>query len=270
MPYDKITLFCFAASYAVALGLELLEIYRPGRWQDVLRLLFAGAGLLAHTLFLLVQQPALSSQFGSLLFLAWILAVFYLFGSIHHAQVAWGVFVLPLVFLLVLIAALFSPEPGSHESGFTSAEGLKKFWGILHGVLLLLAAVGISIGFIASIMYLVQARRLKAKVLPGQGLKMLSLERLEEMNRRAVNLAFPLLTAGFLVGAGLLIQEGAGLRGLTDPKVFGIVVLWIVFASLLYLRYWVHLSGRRLAFLTILAFGLLVATLTAPSHQFGL
>ncbi|MGE3803871.1 MAG: cytochrome c biogenesis protein CcsA [Gemmataceae bacterium] len=270
MPYDKITLFCFAASYGVALGLELMQLVRKGPVKNVLRLLFAAAGLLAHTLFLVVQQPALSSQFGSLLFLAWILAVFYLFGSIHHAQVAWGVFVLPLVFGLVLIAALFSPQPGSNESGFISADGLKYYWGWLHGMLLLLAAVGISIGFIASIMYLVQARRLRAKVPPGQGLQLLSLERLEEMNRRAINLAFPLLTAGFLVGAGLLIQGDAGLRGLTNPKVFGVVVLWIVFASLLYLRYWVHLSGRRLAFLTILAFGLLVATLTAPTHQFGL
>ena len=49
-------------------------------------------------------------------------------------------------------------------------------------------------------MYLFQAHRLRAKTPPGQGLRLLSLERLEAMNRRAVYLSFPLLTAGVIAG----------------------------------------------------------------------
>ena len=67
--------------------------------------------------------------------------------------------------------------------------------GLVHGILLFLAAVGMSVGFLASVMYLVQARRLRAKANPVSGLKLLSLERLETMNRRAVNLAFRVRTA---------------------------------------------------------------------------
>src|SRR5436305_5054152 len=111
MPLERITIFCFAASYAVALALELLGLLRP---RPVLRLLgtaFSAAGLLAHTLYLLVQRPPLASQFGTLLFLTWILAVFYLYGSIHHRHRAWGIFVLPLVCGLVILAGLFErPE----------------------------------------------------------------------------------------------------------------------------------------------------------------
>ena len=40
-----------------------------------------------------------------------------------------------------------------------------------HGFLVLLAAVGVCVGFIASVMYLVQLQRLRAKVPPGQGMK---------------------------------------------------------------------------------------------------
>ena len=56
-------------------------------------------------------------------------------------------------------------------------------------------------------MYLVQARRLRNKVNPAVVVPMLSLERLETMNRRALNLTFPLLTAGLLVGTLLLRHD---------------------------------------------------------------
>jgi ABC-type transport system involved in cytochrome c biogenesis permease subunit len=261
MPIDRITVFCFAASYAVALLAEVLHLLRPLRVERWVRTCFAAAGLIAHTLYLAVQQPALASQFGSLLFLAWILAVFYFFGSLHHRRSAWGLFTLPLVLGLVLLAAAF----GKPEA---SDEGYRFAWGAIHGGLLLLAAVGVCVGFLASVMYLAQARKLKSKIGPREGLRLFSLERLEAMNRRAINLAFPLLTAGVLIGAFLMLQEQETLSGWADPKVLGAMVLWAVFALVLYLRYGLHLSGRRLALLTILAFALLLLTLVTPSHRF--
>lgn len=260
MPIERITIFCFAASYGAALALELLQLFWPREVQRLLRTLFACAGLLAHALFLIVQRPTLSSQLGSLVFLAWILAVFYLYGSLHHSGLSWGVFVLPVVLGLTVLAGLFT----SQENAAGRSLPWERFWASVHGGLLLLAAVGVSVGFVASVMYLVQAWRLQAKMPPGQGLRLLSLERLETMNRRALNLAFPLLTAGLL--SGLALMEG--LHGWTDPKVIGVALLWLLFAVLLYLRYGAHLRGRRLALLTILAFALLVITLVAPSRHF--
>src|SRR5262249_23162649 len=147
-----------------------------------------------------------ASRYGSFLFLAWIIAVFYLYGSLHHRKIAWGLFVLPLVLGLVGLAVLFDRDRPSGE--LPSPPPLASpqragLWGALHGVLLLLAAIGVFVAFVASVMYLIHARRLRAKTLPGTGPKFLSLERLEEMNRRAIVLAFPLLTAGVLVGLAL-------------------------------------------------------------------
>lgn len=267
MPFDRVTTFCFGASYAVALLIELLQLFRRRRGQQMVGLFFGLAGLLAHTIFLAVQWPSLASRFGSLLFLAWILAVFYMYGSLHHRQVAWGVFVLPVVLGLVILAALFSPGPGQMR-GLDLLDALKGegFWGLVHVSFLLLAAVGVCVGFMASVMYLLQAHRLRAKVPVGTGLKLLSLERLEEMNRRAINLAFPLLTIGALIGVALLTQRSDTVQSWTDPRIIGTIILWLVFVLLLYLRYGIHLRGRRLAQLTILAFILLVFTL-AFSHS---
>ena len=87
------------------------------------------------------------------------------------------------------------------------------------------------------------------------------------MNRWAINLAFPLLTAGVCVGIGLMFLSGNQVLSWTDPRILGTVVLWIVFALLLYMRYGYHLNGRRLAQLTIVAFVLLLFTLVS-SHTF--
>ena len=263
MPIGRITLFCFGASYAAALSLELAYLARS---RPVLRLLgtvFGAAGLLAHTLFLahalFLAEPRLplSSPLGSLVFLAWILAIFGVYGALHHRRQAWAVFVLPLVIGLVVLAAAFDRP--------SADSGALWDWGLVHGGLLLLAAVGVCVGFVASAMYLVQAHRLKAKALPGQGLRLFSLERLELMNRRAINLAFPLLTAGLLVGVALMSYQR---DGWTVPKIVGTVALWLVYALLLYLRYGAHLRGRYLAVLTIVAFALLVFTLVLP-HDMG-
>jgi ABC-type transport system involved in cytochrome c biogenesis permease subunit len=264
---DGISRFCFGASYAVALILELLQLLWPRPIQRLLATGFGIAGLFAHTVYLAVQRPPLASQYGSILLLAWILAVFYVYGSIHYRNLAWGVFVLPVVLGLVVLTAAVPLDTDPNQpllASFGSLRG-EHLWRFVHGSLLLLAAVGVCIGFVASVMYLIQARRLRAKVPPGKGLRLLSLERLEEMNRRAINLAFPLLTGGVLIGVFLMLQPAEQALGWTDPRILGGMVLWLVFALLLYLRYGVHVRGRRLAQLTIVAFALLVYAL-AFSH----
>ncbi len=267
MSIEGITVFCFGASYAVALGLEVLQLLKPRAFQRLLITIFGLAGLLAHTSYLTVQQPSLSSQFGSLLFLAWILAVFYVYGSVHHRRVAWGIFVLPLVLGLIILAEIY--KPGASSPGLESLVPFdsESFWRVAHVALFILAAVGICVAFVASVMYLLQARRLKAKAVPGQGLRLLSLERLEEMNRRAINLAFPLLTIGLLVGLARLGQQADRLQGWTDPRILSTFLLWLVFVIVLYLRYGFHLRGRSVALLTIMAFALLLVTLVT-SHTF--
>jgi ABC-type transport system involved in cytochrome c biogenesis permease subunit len=267
---DGISRFCFAASYAVALGLELLQLAWPRNVQRALALAFGGAGLVAHTLFLAFQRPTPSAPYGSLLLLAWVLAIFYLYGTVHYRRLAWAVFVLPLVLGLVILAGRFAPSPGTPpplDDVLANMSG-PRFWGAIHGGLLLLAAVGVSVGFVASVMYLVQAHRLRAKVAPNYGLKLLSLERLERMNRRAIDWAFPLLTVGLLVGAALTAQRDDSLRAWAAGRVLGTAGLWLTFVLLLYLRYGLHIRGRHLAIGSITAFFLMLATLAA-THPFA-
>jgi ABC-type uncharacterized transport system permease subunit len=257
----KITILCFAASYAVAFALELWHLFRPRPILRFIALGFGGAGLVAHISFLIVQslvkqELPLGSPTGSLLFLALILAVFYVGEAVHHGRIAWALFVLPLVLGLIGLAVLV-PVP-------SEPANLQPIWAVSHGVLLLLAAVGVSIGFIASVMYLVQLRRLQAKLPPSQGVPLFNLERLELMNRRAILWSFPFLTAGLLAGFALQVDYGLDWF---NVRILSVVGLWIVFAILLYLRYWAHVRGRQLALWTMFAFAILVLALISP-HSF--
>jgi ABC-type transport system involved in cytochrome c biogenesis permease subunit len=264
----NISVYCFAASYASALVLEILHQIRGRPLLRLLAIGFGAAGLLAHTVYLAVQRPPLAWQFGWMLFLAWILAIVYVYRAIHYPRLAWGVFMLPLVLGLVGLAAAFARPPAGTESVPAALSPQDdRFWGVLHAAFLFCAAVGMCVGFLASLMYLFQARRLRAKVPPGKGLHLLSLERLEEMNRRAITWAFPLLTVGVLLGAALMTRAADSLAW-TDPRVLSTGVLWLVFAVLLQLRYGRHLRGRQVALGTIAAFAALIVCL-ALSHPVG-
>ena len=267
-PLQGVTHACFGLSYLLAFGLEVAWLVRPRSVWRVAALGLGIAGLVAHTAYISYHQPTPAAPYGSLVLLAWVLALFYLYGTVHHARQAWAVFVLPVVIGLVgLSFVLLVTAGGNSPVDVPAWASGERFWGAVHGGLILLASVGVSVAFLASAMYLVQARRLRNKVNPSRGVPLLSLERLETMNRRAINAAFPLLTAGLLVGTLLLRHEHGAAENWLSLKVLSTAGLWVVFLVLLYARYAAHVPGRRLAGLSIVAFALLLVALVA-SHPF--
>ncbi|VTU01879.1 cytochrome c biogenesis protein : ABC-type uncharacterized transport system, permease component OS=Singulisphaera acidiphila (strain ATCC BAA-1392 / DSM 18658 / VKM B-2454 / MOB10) GN=Sinac_0221 PE=4 SV=1: Cytochrom_C_asm [Gemmataceae bacterium] len=260
---------CFGLSYLVALLLELGRLARPAAAWRAVALAFGVAGLAAHTFYIVAHKPDPATPSGSLLILAWVLALFFLYGTVHHAKQAWAVFVLPVVILLVGMSyALFTSDNPTLDLGVPAWASGERFWGAVHGTLILFAAVGVSVGFVASTMYLVQARRLRNKVNPGRVVPLLSLEKLEGMNRRAVTVAFPLLTVGLLVGTLLLRHDHSLSDNWLSPKVLTTAGLWVVFLVLVYLRYGTSVPPRQLAWLSILAFGFMLVSL-GTAHPFA-
>lgn len=227
-PLQNVTHLCFGLSYLLAWALELSRLRWPRQGLRIASLVIGTAGLIAHSAFLLYHHPTPADPYGALLSVAWVLAVFYIYGSLHHAKQAWAIFVLPVILGLVIIALVVARgaqvPPELRIPPWLAGD---RFWGAVHGILLLLAAVGVSVGFLASVMYLVQSNRLRNKANPLSQFKMLNLERLESMNRRAVTLAFPMLTAGLLIGGVLLRQyHGMGNSYWLSPKVVSTVALW--------------------------------------------
>jgi len=257
-----VSILCFAASYLVAFGLEVSRLVFRSRLRRPVRLVFAGAGLFAQTLFLVYRGEEigtlpLSSLYDWLLVLSWLLVGLYLYLALRHTDLALGVFLLPVV--LVLVATAWWVVDRSPRS----LPDVIGFWGMIHGGLLALGTVAVVAAFVAGLMYLVQVRRLKAKQRPARGLRLPSLERLETFNRQSITLAFPLLTLGLVLGLGLAVYQRRVDTAvvLRDPKVISMVVTWLFFAVLLHARYRPELRGRKIVYLTIVAFGFLLFTL---------
>jgi ABC-type uncharacterized transport system permease subunit len=249
MGLDKISTFCFAASYGSALLLEAILLFRIApvlRWMGMA---FGIAGLIAHTVFLAYHNLPVPTTTTAPLILSWILAIFYVYGTLHHRRVAWGVFVLPVVLCLVILARSFPEgDPRPAETKVLQA------WVWIHIILFVLAGAGLAVGAVASLMYLIQAWKIKHKQLPSEGIRLLSLERLEAMIRHGINWSFVPLTGGIVIGFFLLLNSELSWFA---PKVLVSAILWVVFLVVLYLRYGLHMRGRKFAIWTMVAFALL-------------
>lgn len=135
---------------------------------------------------------------------------------------------------------------------------------MLHATLLGLGIAGVAAGIIASLMYLVQHRRLRHKQLRSAGMSLLSLERLAHWNRLSILVSVPLLSLGLGVGflLGWLAARQGGLVSFTDPLVVASCIAWLVMIVLLGRMIGAdHSAGKSVAIRTLLAFGFLLTSL---------
>jgi ABC-type uncharacterized transport system permease subunit len=258
-----ISLVCFGASYAVAWAIELTQLVRRNKAGQYLSLGFVIAGLLAHTLYLgyrVVENSVspLSSSFDWCLVAAWLLVGAYLYLSWYYPRAALGVYMLPLVVALVVAAYFADRTP-------FDTPGASRVWGAVHGIALLIGTLAVAVGFVAGVMYLVQARRLKRKLPPMPGIGLPSLEWLEKVNSRVIILSALMVGVGFLAGIilKLVAQPGAAQLPWSDPVIWSSALMlgWLVAAALFNGIYRPSRRGRKVAYLTVVSFVFLVVAL---------
>jgi ABC-type transport system involved in cytochrome c biogenesis permease subunit len=260
-----ISITCFAASYTVVLLLELSRLLFRSGIRGAIMLGFAGAGLLAHTIYLAERAVSasgypLSSEQDWYVVAAWILAALYLYLTAYHRDNAFGVFVLPLVLGLVAAGAwLADPAPFERRPALF-------IWGVVHGTSLMLATVAILVGFAAGLMYLAQDHRLKKKLPPLRGLRLPSLEWLRKANSRAIGVAMLLLGVGIMAGVilNMIYSRSDGTQlDWTDPVVLATLLMfcWITVSGGVSALYKPAREGRKVAYLTVLSFVFLICLL---------
>ncbi|HVV98775.1 MAG TPA: cytochrome c biogenesis protein CcsA [Planctomycetaceae bacterium] len=260
-----IQVVCFLMSYLVAWGLELSRLFGRIPLGRIGSVLFTAAGLVAHTSFLIARSretnlpPLLSSTQDWLLVLAWLMIVSYLFLTTLDRDLAIGVFLLPIICVLIGTTYFVSRDPN------TRLDALRG-WKMLHASLLVLGMLGVTVGFVLAMMYLVQQYRLKHRQLLQEGFRIPSLEKLARLNRWSVMISVPLLTLGMGIGVGLGLysrsSEGADAFHFTDPIVIGSGLVWLGMVALFT---WLLTSprhpGKQVASLTLWAGGFLLVTL---------
>ena len=219
--------------------------------------------------------PVSAREVQSLLGLA-VVTVFFLVWWLYDA-ISLGLFALPVTFFLVLVPAL-----GAERYVFPS-QGVRVSWLIAHIAALLLAYVALGFSLLASILYLVQERRLKAKpktkFLTGDDswwapLDWLPpLDTLERVSHAMLLFGFPCMTVGLLLGAVLVQETALGAAYFLDPKVLASFAMWGLYVLLLFLRQSAGLRGRRAAYLSgavlVVMLAVWAANLVSHVHRFG-
>ncbi|MHB1022182.1 MAG: cytochrome C assembly family protein [Acidobacteriaceae bacterium] len=175
----------------------------------------------------------------------------------RYRTVSLGVFVLPIVFLLVLLPA-FDPSHPTFSSPY-----IRSGWIFVHVVLLLAAYAALFFSLLSSLLYLVEERRLKRKNARSIFSWLPPLETMDQIAYKTLLIGFPCMTAGLLAGS-LIAQEMVGPAYFLDPKVLLSFAMWIIYIGMIYIRRNAGLRGRRAVYLSSFVF-LVILTVWAAN-----
>jgi len=256
--------------YALAaLAVLPAALYNRPRWRHV-AMPAALAGAFFHfvsiTETLVAAHRALPvDTHETLSWLGLLLAIAFLVLATRYRTVSFGVFLLPIMVLLAIVPAF---RPG-HET--IAYPLIHTGWLLLHIVLLLAAYAALFLSLIASLLYLIQERRLKQKRTEARRGWLPPLETLDQIGLNALRFGLPCMTAGLLIGSVVALQT-TGPAFFADPKVLLSLAMWLAYILMIFIRSHSGLRGRRAVYLSSFVFLVVLAVWAANSlsavHRF--
>jgi len=200
-----------------------------------------------------------------------VAGLFFLLWWLYDA-ISLGIFALPATFFLV-----FAPALGESARRFPS-QRVWMSWLVVHIIALLLAYAALFLSLLASMLYLLQERRIKSKVRPGtSGWSpadwLPPLDTLERIALATLEFGFPCMTVGLLIGFVLVQQTSLGASYFLDPNILASFAMWIVYVTLLLFRRGIGLRGRKAAYVSGAALVVMMAVWAvnffSQVHRFG-
>lgn len=264
----KISLSCFAFSYAIAMILEISRLFFRAPVRILIIIGLTIAGIFAHTVYLWLKfqkdfsgGTPMSSWYDWCLMVSLAVAITYAIIAIKKNENSVGIFFLPLILLLILVALFVK-----NQEAFTQSEAT-NVWAVTHGISLLLGTSAMIVAFIAGVMYLVHAFRLKKKLPPRSGFRLPSLEWLQQCNRQSLFYATGLIAAGLVSGVIMNVlkstENQAGIPW-SDSVIIssGVLLIWLVTVTVFEAVYKPARQGRKIAYLTLASFVFLALVLS--------
>lgn len=252
-------------AYARAFRKERITDFMRARW--LLR-----AAVVAHLLHLIhlalaLRRLPVTDVFEAMTLCVWLFATTYVSLEWRVPEKALGVFILPVIIALQILAALFL------DFERTLPPILQDTIFEIHVLIMLLAYAAFAISFIASVLYLLLSREIEGKR-PGPFYRRLpSLELFDTLSNRAVNVGLLILTAGLIFGAYIGARAG-DLFSFWDPKILAVVLTWLIYVLHILFRKASGWRGRRAAMVSLIGFGwamfsfVIVSPLFSKVHQF--
>lgn len=259
-----ITVFLY--SLATLGYLAFLAWMKKPVWKVSRALLITG--FLVHTTSIIVRYyqagyTPVTNRFEALIFFSWILVGVYLAIQIRYTLPVLGAFVTPPAVALLLLAIFGSKEVFLPEK---LAELMPSHWLPLHVWFSFLgdALLGISACFAG--MYLIQEKQLKRKKIGPLYYRLPPLDVLDRLSYRCISIGFPFLTIGILIGSIWLKTVQGGYIDWQDGRQTATLLTWFLYAALLHGRLIAGWRGRRVAWMNIIGFLVILSTFLKLSH----
>jgi ABC-type transport system involved in cytochrome c biogenesis permease subunit len=253
-------LLLYAAAAAAYLAHFAWRDARVGRLATAL----LSGGVLAHTFLIGMQTVAaghapLVGTSAAVSAFVWLLGLAYLYVELTTDERAMGVFVLPLLVALDVIAAL---DPAVS----TRPPVLRSPLFTIHVVSMLLAYASFALACVIGVTYVLLFTEIKAKHLGYFYARLPSLQALDAMNARAIAVGWIFLTVGLAVGGIWATQAQvqtspdprAQAMSLFDPKILFALVCWGVYSFAFFARRAIGWSGHRAAWTSAIGFALVL------------
>ena len=194
-----------------------------------------------------------------------LIAAAFLLIAARYRTVSFGLFAMPMAFLLALPSAL-----GPDRYSFSSPL-VRGGWIAVHVAALLAADTALVFSLLASFLYLLQERRLKDKQAPGFFAWLPPLETMDRIAQSTLVLGFLCMTLGLFAGS-LIAQERVGAAYFLDPKVLLSFGMWLIYVFILLVRQSKGLRGRQAVYVSSIAFLVVLsvwaANLLSSVHRF--
>ncbi len=210
----------------------------------------------------------------SVVLAAWALVLVYFIVEHLIKLKVYGTVLVPAALLALIVAQLMGAgAPVGHLAPGELA--LLENWRVaVHVVLIVFGNAGFLIGATASAAYLGLEAQLKSHRTSTLFKRLPSLAQTDSIARRAIAFAFPVYTGGLLLGVLYAVEtDQAGWWA--DPRVMMAGVVWVVFASYLYLQYGRGVSGKTAARVAlvgavlVIALAIIARTLPMGFHIFA-
>jgi len=236
---------------------------RPAR--ELLAL--AAVGFITHTLAIVADWGRLGvfpvnnpKEVSS--FIGWAIVAYYLVMRRRYQARALPAFILPLAYLFTLVSLLIPEKSAPLSAALESAITANLVTRIIHPVhitLVIFSYAAFVVTFVCGVMYLVQEHELKAKHFGAAFQRLPALNTCDEIGYRSLTVGFVLLTLGVVTGI-VWNNQRDGRYWHNDPKEVMALVTWLVYLFIMHYRLTADWRGRRVAWLSIAGFVVVMLT----------
>lgn len=267
-PHEMVTFALVVVISLTAAVVGILQLLSGGDKFKRFLLAFVSLAVVLDAVMLVFRAVAikavpLTGLFESMIVLTIVFGLTYLFFSLAIQQV-WFASVMAWVMLVLVVLTGIVAEPASQAHAASSTP-----WAIAHAIAMILGGAAAMLATAGAVLYLFARRKLKQKDLLTILGKVPNIEKLEQLNLFGLKACFVLITLGLASGIGMAATTASLNRTaydwITDAKIVLISVVWLLIGTILILWKAIKLKEKTIAYVTIVAFALILFAVVGTS-----